>query len=120
MTSLENFLHTVRQGQPVSFDDTIAQIAAHYRYVPTGFSNGLDDARLDNAAGVNEGSCKIFSFARINGLTEAETLGLFGDFYRRDVLGNPVGTDHRNIRNFMQYGWEGIVFEGEALLPVEA
>ncbi len=49
-----------------------------------------------------------------NFLTE-ETLLLFSEFYREDVLKNPEGTDHQNIRNFMKFGWEGIVFEGEAL-----
>lgn len=44
-----------------------------------------------------------------------ETLALFGDFYRNDVLKNPGGNDHQNIRNFMEFGWDGILFEGEAL-----
>jgi len=33
------------------------------------------------------------------------------------VLGNPQGTDHQNIRNFMKIGWIGIAFEGDALKP---
>ncbi len=43
------------------------------------------------------------------------TLNLFGAFYREDVLKNPEGTDHQNIRNFIEFGWDGIAFEGEAL-----
>jgi hypothetical protein len=31
-------------------------------------------------------------------------------------LKNPAGTDHQNIRNFMKTGWNGIQFEGEALV----
>ncbi|GAK84871.1 type III effector HopPmaJ [Vibrio ponticus] len=40
---------------------------------------------------------------------------MFGDFYRKDVLGNPDGDDHQNIRNFIAHGWNGIKFEGQAL-----
>ena len=35
---------------------------------------------------------------------------LWGQYYR-DVLKNPDGDDHQNIRNFMKYGWEGVPFE---------
>jgi hypothetical protein len=48
-------------------------------------------------------------------LSEVHTLALFGGYYRDDVLGNPEGRDHGNIRHFMKYGWAGIHFEGEAL-----
>src|SRR3546814_18418029 len=43
-------------------------------------------------------------------LSEAETLACFGCFYREDVLKNPDGTDHQNIRNFMRCGWGGVAF----------
>ena len=72
-----------------------------------------------NEAGENNGSCKVFSFAKLKGLNEEETLALFGDFYRTDVLANPEGSDHQNIRNFMQYGWDGIAFQGDALAEKE-
>ena len=67
-----------------------------------------------NEAGKNSGSCKLFSFAQINQLTKQQTLNCFGNYYK-DVLNTPEGNDHQNIRNFMKTGWEGIVFEGEAL-----
>jgi len=70
---------------------------------------------LVNQAGTNEGSCKIFAFAQLNQLNQQQTLNLFGDYYRLDVLNNPDGTGHQNIRNFMQFGWDGIRFNGEAL-----
>ena len=38
-----------------------------------------------------------------------------GDYYRVDVLQHPDATDHQNIRQFIQYGWAGITFEGCAL-----
>ena len=84
---------------------------AAYDYTPTAFKNG--DVR--NEAGQNAGSCKLLSFARLHGLSETETLACFGKFYREDVLKNPNGTDHQNIRNFMRTGWGGVVFEGRAL-----
>jgi hypothetical protein len=48
-------------------------------------------------------------------LTQAETLACFGTYYFEEVLGDPKGTNHQNIRNFMQSGWNGIQFEGDAL-----
>lgn len=95
----------------ITFSEVIAHIDAHYDFTPTRFTNGT----AVNEAGQNNGSCKIFSFAKLYGLTQDQTLALFGDYYRVDVLGNPEGTDHQNIRNFIQSGWEGIQFEGEAL-----
>jgi len=95
----------------IQFKDVIAFIDKHYDFTPTKFTNG----NTVNEASQNNGSCKIFSFAQLNGLSKEETLSLFGEFYREDVLKNPEGTDHQNIRNFMQTGWEGIVFEGKAL-----
>jgi hypothetical protein len=35
-------------------------------------------------------------------LTPEATLACFGSYYFEDVLGNPNGTDHQNIRNFMK------------------
>jgi HopJ type III effector protein len=40
---------------------------------------------------------------------------LFAEHYQA-VLKTPDGTDHQNIRQFMLHGWEGIVFEGHALI----
>ena len=93
------------------FREVIVYIDEHYAFTPTAFVNG----RIANAAGENNGSCKLFAMARLNRLTEGETLACFGHYYRRDVLGNPEGTDHQNIRNFMRFGWAGIRFQGEAL-----
>ncbi|MDD2722796.1 MAG: HopJ type III effector protein [Methylovulum sp.] len=110
------FLEKITDNVPVSFADTIAVITGHYHYQPTTFSNGLGDEMLINQAGTNEGSCKIFAFAMIHQLDEQTTLNLFGDFYRIDVLQNPDGTGHQNIRNFMKFGWKGITFQATALL----
>jgi ubiquinone/menaquinone biosynthesis C-methylase UbiE len=100
-----------RSPSDITFDETIAIIDANYEFTPTAFRNGT----LHNNAGQNNGSCKIFSFAKLNGLTAQQTLHLFGSYYRDDVLNNPQGNDHQNIRNFINSGWEGIKFEDVAL-----
>lgn len=93
-----------------SFPETIAHIDENYIFTPTTFKNG----NQINNAGENNGSCKIFTFAKLHQLTKEETLILFGDFYQ-DVLNTPDATDHQNIRNFITFGWDGIQFEGVAL-----
>lgn len=111
---LSAFLQRLDQSpDSIAFNDTIATIDASYEFSPTAFRNG--DVR--NEAGQNNGSCKVFSFARLHRLSPEQTLHCFGDYYRKDVLGNPQGGDHQNIRNFMRTGWAGIAFEGEALKP---
>jgi hypothetical protein len=110
MNSLNNFLDKIKSNQFISFPETIAHIDENYIFTPTTFKNG----NQVNTAGENNGSCKIFAFAKLEQFTQEETLSLFGDFYQ-DVLKTPDATDHQNIRNFMIFGWEGIQFEGEVL-----
>lgn len=97
--------------ESIEFTDVITAIDAQYAFSPMAFKNG----ETYNEVGKNSGSCKVFSFAQRHNLNQAETLACFGAFYRVDVLQNPTGTDHQNIRNFMKFGWEGISFEGQAL-----
>ncbi len=112
MMTLDTFLsHLRKTPHAIGFDDTMALIDSLYDFTPTAFRNG----EQDNAAGENNGSCKIFAFAQLNGLTEMETLTCFGRYYREDVLGDPDGHSHANIRNFMRHGWAGIDFEGTPL-----
>lgn len=106
LTELLAGLHAGRYD----FEDIQSYIRNHYDYTPTAFRNGS----VSNDAGQNEGSCRLFAFARLEGLSEADTLVCFGRHYR-DVLAEPQGSSHGNIRQFMQHGWEGIAFSGEAL-----
>ena len=115
MITLAAFLEKIKDELPISFHETILVITENYDYTPTEFRNGLGGDLLINAPGTNEGSCKIFAFAKLHGLDVQKTLNLFGDYYRIDVLENPEAENHRNIRNFMKYGWEGIKLEGAAL-----
>ncbi|MGJ0430710.1 HopJ type III effector protein [Methylobacter sp.] len=113
--SLTAFIEKIKNNAPVGFDETMAVITENYHYQPTEFSNGLNDDAVVSPAGTNEGSCKIFAFARLNGFDQQQTLNLFGDYYRVDVLNDPNGTGHANIRNFMKYDWDGISFKSEPL-----
>ena len=110
--SLQQLLNTLETNpESVEFDRVMTTINDCYDYSPTRFSNG----DVVNEAGQNEGSCKIFAFAQLNQLNESQTLACFGQYYRDDVLANPDGTDHGNIRNFMKTGWSGIQFDQAAL-----
>ena len=108
LEQLKNFPETI------NFNDVIVFIDENYNFKPVRFVNGS----IVNEANQNNGSCKIFSFAKMNNLSEKDTLALFGDFYRNDVLQNPEGEDHQNIRNFIKYGWNGIQFTEDALEKV--
>lgn len=104
----EELIDLVRQDpSAVEFEQVMQVIDQYYDYIPTRFLNG----DIVNEAGENEGSCKIFAFAQIHQLSELETLALFGKYYREDVLENPTGEDHPNIRNFILDGWLGIRFD---------
>lgn len=110
--NLEQFLSNLNtQPNEIDFADTMATIEENYDFTPTVFSNG----GTKNEADTNNGSCKIFAFGLLNNLNEEQALACFGNYYRQDVLQNPEGDDHQNIRNFLKSGWAGIKFEGEAL-----
>ena len=107
--AIQTLLSQLVQGQ-AKFTDVIAFIDAHYTHTPTAFDNGAQH----NAAEQNQGSCKVFSFAQLNGLDATQTLSLFAEHYAA-VLATPEATDHQNIRQFMQHGWAGIRFDAPAL-----
>ncbi len=112
--SIEEFIAKLNKSpNNIDFKETIAVIDANYNFTPTDFENG----ELKNEAGQNSGSCKLFSFAQIQGFNNEQTLQCFGDYYRIDVLQHPAATDHQNIRNFIKFGWQGIRFTGVALSP---
>ena len=114
---VERFIAQVKKGTRVSFKETMAVVEEGFIYTPVRFFNGLGDDPVVNPAGKNEGSCKIFALAKRFGLSKEETVSLFGDLYWIDVLENPDGTDHANIRTFLRDGWEGIRFEADPLKP---
>lgn len=97
--------------QAIEFTDTMAVVEENYQFTETEFVNG----EQNNAAGENSGSCRLLSFAQLHNLDKTETLACFGSYYRDDVLKNPHGSDHQNIRQFMSNGWQGVKFSGQAL-----
>ena len=109
---LDTYLTQLKKNpESISFEDTMSAIDSNYDFTPSAFTNGT----TKNNANENNGSCKIFFFARENNLSEDLTLHCFGDYYRNDVLKNPDAEDHQNIRNFMTNGWSGISFDTNAL-----
>lgn len=104
MNDITTFLERLRQTpETIQFAEVIALIDTHYNHTPTAFVNGA----ATNQASENQGSAKVFSFARLHGLNETETLHCFAEHFRA-VSNNPTGDDHQNIRQFMANGWEGI------------
>lgn len=109
-TKISSLIADIEAGKKV-FADVLALIDSGYQHQPTAFKNG--DAY--NQADQNQGSAKVFSFAKLNKLAEQDTLKLFAEHYQA-VLEHPDAQDHQNIRQFMKHGWLGIAFEGDALL----
>ena len=106
----QDLLAQLAAGQ-AQFKHVIAYIDARYQHTPTAFQNG----QQSNGADQNQGSAKVFAFAQLNQLDQAQTLSLFAEHYAA-VLATPEATDHQNIRQFMQNGWSGIVFSQAALV----
>lgn len=107
--SIAQLLQDLKENK-IPFSAVISNIDLFYNHRPTAFKNG----DTYNEATQNQGSAKIFSFAKLNDLSEEDTLLLFAEHYQ-SVLHTPEARDHQNIRQFMQHGWAGIQFEGEAL-----
>jgi hypothetical protein len=111
--SVENFKEQLgRNPAEIDFSHTMAVVDKNYAFTPVAFKNG----ELENKAGENNGSCKIFYFGQLQGLSKEQTLNCFGEHYR-SVLQDPEGDGHQNIRNFMRTGWAGIEFQDKALQP---
>ena len=59
--------------EAVTFEETMECINSNYRFTSTDFDNGP----LHNDKGSNEGSCKIFAFAKLHNLTDPQPLACF-------------------------------------------
>ncbi len=93
-----------------NFADVIAFIEDNYTYTASAFTNG----NQENAADQNQGSAKVLAYAKLNNLSQEDTLKLFAEHYNA-VIETPNGTDHNNIRQFMKNGWNGVSFENDVL-----
>ncbi len=68
-----------------------------------------------NTRGQNLGSLTILGFAKASGITDvSQILPMFGEAYD-EVLTDPEGDGHKNIRAFIQCGMEGVKFEGDGI-----
>lgn len=93
-------------GDDIKFEEVIQLIDEHYESQLLEFKNG----EILNKPGENEGSAKVLSYAALSDLDKETTLKLWGQYYR-EVLQDPDGESHANIRNFIKYGWDGVPFE---------
>ncbi|WP_312186122.1 HopJ type III effector protein [Sphingobacterium sp.] len=98
------------KGHHLNFQEVLDHISENYTYSPTAFQNG----NLKNSKEENQGSAKVFFFAKLNNLSAEDTLGLFAEHYQ-NVLDNPAGEGHQNIRQFLANNWGGISFEQDVL-----
>ncbi|MBA6420609.1 HopJ type III effector protein [Pseudomonas neustonica] len=100
-----------RLGKPEhQFADTLSFIEQHYHYQPSAFANGA----VHNTEDQNQGSCKVLAAAQDLQLTDLQTLQCFAEHYR-SVLDNPTGSDHANIRAFMNSGLNAVSFNRQPL-----
>ena len=99
----------------LTFEEVMELIDTHYESQLLEFKNG----DTVNQQGENEGSAKLLSYAALSEMDQATTLKLWGQYYR-EVLNDPNGTSHANIRNFMKYGWDGVPFENGIALTRKA
>ena len=106
----DEYIEILKSGAKMKFEDLMSIIDQDYEYTPAAFSNG----EVENSVDENQGSAKLFCFAAVNQLSALETLHCFGQHYQ-EVLNDPKGDSHANIRNFITYGWEGLKFESPVL-----
>jgi hypothetical protein len=99
----------------LTFEEVMEIIDTHYESQLLEFKNG----DIVNQQGENEGSAKLLSYAALSNMDKETTLKLWGQYYR-EVLNDPNGTSHANIRNFMKYGWDGVPFENGIALTRKA
>lgn len=111
MKTIEQLLeHLNTAPNEMTFEEVMAAIEANYDFTPCAFSNG----NVENSAEQNQGSCKLFAFAKLNDLDQQQTLALFAQHYQ-SVLEDPEGEAHQNIRQFMANGWSGVELKGTPL-----
>ncbi len=114
--TLQDLLNEINTNpEKVEFNDVINVIDSEYNYSPSRFINGKADDAIINESGSNEGSCKIFAFAKLNNLNKQQTLACFGKYYREDVLQHPDANDHANIRSLIKNDLDNIQFDNDVL-----
>jgi len=93
-------------GDSLTFEEFTELVDENYETQLLEFKNG----DIVNMQGENQGSANVLSYAALANFDKDTTLKLWGQYYR-EVLADPEGDSHSNIRNFMKTGWEGVPFE---------
>lgn len=109
MTLINELIVSLKSGEH-ELSDTLMSIDAHYDDQPQSLTNGP----VYSVPGQNEGSCKVFGLAVLEGLSEKQALLAFGEHYR-DVIASRRNIDHGNIRALIAYGLMGVKFDEPSL-----
>jgi len=97
--TVEEFKTKLKENpKQIEFSETIEVIEAYYDFSPTAF----------------------VTFSKIESLAKEETLACFGAFYYDEVINDPTGAGHQNIRNFMKSGFDRLTIHGAALTKKRA
>lgn len=110
LTEISDLISNAKQKN-IAFVDVLAFIEDNYQFTPVSFTNGTQHNNADE----NQGSAKVFGFAKLHDLSAEDTLSLFVEHYQ-SVLDTPDENNHSNIRNFINTGWEGLVMEINPLI----
>lgn len=117
MSRLQAFIADARSGR-TEFEETTSLVDSLFQVTPCAFRVGLGPFAVDNPIGTNTGALRVLALGKLLGLDKQTTLNLFGRHYR-DVLDNPHGDAHANIRAFIRDGWNGVEFSGEPLKALD-
>ena len=95
----------------LTFQNVLDAINANYDFYPTAFGVTKE---APNPAGQNEGACRVLAFAKDQNLDKETALKLFAEHYQ-NVLDDPAGDNHQNIRLLMRHGLGEAWFDETAL-----
>ena len=110
---LDAFLtRLAKDPDSVRLEEALSAISESYDVSPVGYT--LGGVRFDLPQ--SKRTCQLYAFGLLHGLPKDLTLQCFGDDYRRDVLQNPLGTDHHSIRLFAMHGFEGLNLDAMPLV----
>ncbi len=101
---VQELLAALKSGES-HFSEVITFIDSRKEHQPVAFKNG----EITNEATQNQGSARVFLFAKEQNLDEEDTLRLFAEHYQA-VISDLNGDNHQNIRQFMKHGWAGVEF----------
>ncbi|SFV69698.1 Type III effector HopPmaJ [hydrothermal vent metagenome] len=107
----EQYLIQLKSKYSMKFEDLMQVIEDNYNILTTAFKNG----DLENSADENQGSAKLFAFAKLHNLNNTETLRCFGQYYQ-EVLDDKNGSSHSNIRQLILTGLENVILKKQILI----